>query len=157
MVNRHLFLFLRVFLTSEQHPKPSPARALDVIVNEYRYTLLPADFSIIDECSPLKELAAPPPTLLDELQRRMEGRLNEYLLDPYPQPIEGREKTPLGRPKALAIAGEKIRALRGKASQGTFCRLCKISKDTLQKAERGTATEATIILFCEYAAKNRQT
>jgi hypothetical protein len=58
-----------------------------------------------------------------------------------------------GRPKALAIDGEKVRALRGGASQETFRRCCKISTDRLQKAERGSATEQTILTICKYAAK----
>lgn len=73
-----------------------------------------------------------------------------------PALLESLGKAPGGRPKALAIAGEKILALRGDASQEAFCRLCKISTDTLQKAERGTATEKTIIKICKYAAKKGQ-
>jgi hypothetical protein len=89
-------------------------------------------------------------------RKRERGRLSEYVLDPCYQPFEGREKTPIGRPKALAIAGEKIVAMRGDASQKAFCRLCRISTDILQKAERGTATEKTISIICKYAKKKGQ-
>ena len=89
-------------------------------------------------------------------RKRGRGRLSEYVLDPCHQPFEGREKTPRGRPKALAIAGEKIVALRGDASQKTFSRCCKISTDILQKAERGSASEKTVMKICKYAAKKGQ-
>jgi hypothetical protein len=82
------------------------------------------------------------------------GRLSEYSLDPCRQPIEGRKKTPGGRPKAvLVVAGEKIQTLRGDASQQAFHRWCKISIDTLQRAEGGLATEQTLRRICAYAAK----
>ena len=85
-------------------------------------------------------------------------RLSEYSLDPCHQPIEGRKKTPGGRPKALlAVDGKKIQTLRGDASQKAFCRLLrKVSTDVLQKAERGSATEKTLIKICKYAAKKSQ-
>ena len=86
------------------------------------WAMLPADPSMIDESSPLKELAAPAPTRFDELQRLMKDRHIEYLLEPDSQSIEGPEKTPGGRPKARAIAGEKILALRGDATQRAFSR-----------------------------------
>lgn len=70
--------------------------------------------------------------------------------------IEGREKKPKGRPKALAIAGEKILELRGDASQEAFSGLCDISADVLQRAERGLATEQTLIKICANAPKNGQ-
>ena len=67
-----------------------------------------------------------------------------------------REKTPAGRPKAFPISGEKIRALRDEANQRPFSKQCKISTDTLQKAERGAATEKTIRKICKYACKKGQ-
>jgi hypothetical protein len=85
------------------------------------------------------------------------GGLSEDLPDRCHQPIEGTEKTSGGRPKALfAVDGKKIRLLRGDASQKAFCRLRKISTDVLQKAERGRASEQTLIKICAYAKKNDQ-
>jgi hypothetical protein len=64
-----------------------------------------------------------------------------------------------GRPReSCEIHGEKVKALRGDASQKAFCqrRHCNISEDVLQTAERGYATEKTIIKICKYAAKKGQ-
>jgi hypothetical protein len=80
------------------------------------------------------------------------GRLLRGHPPTAPQP-ETRAGKARGRPKALAIAGEKILALRGDDSQTAFCRKCKISTDILQRAERGAATQKTIIKICKYAAK----
>jgi hypothetical protein len=84
-------------------------------------------------------------------------RLSEYSLDPCHQPIEGRKKTPGGRPKALlAIDGKKIRTLRGRLSQTAFCLGRKISTDVIQKAEGGLATRRTVEKICEIAKKKGQ-
>ena len=85
------------------------------------------------------------------------GGPSEHLLDRCHQPIEGREKKPRGRPKALfAVDGEKIRTLRGDASQKAFCQWTGIKVDVLQHAEGGTATEKTVIKICKYAKKKCQ-
>jgi hypothetical protein len=81
------------------------------------------------------------------------GRLLDGLQPSVPQPATPERKATRGRPKAIAIAGEKIRKLRGKTIQKTFCWQCKISTDVLQKAERGSATQETIEKICKYAAK----
>ena len=91
------------------------------------------------------------------LFRSTAGRLSEYSLDPCRQPIEGRKKTPGGRPKALlAVDGKKIRTLRGRLSQKAFYPGRKISTDVIQKAERGSATEQTLKIICEIAKKKGQ-
>jgi hypothetical protein len=85
------------------------------------------------------------------------GGLSEDLPDRCHQPIEGRGKKSGGRPKALfEVDGKKIRKLRGDASQEVFSGLCGISADVLQRAERGRASEQTLIKICAYAPKNRQ-
>jgi hypothetical protein len=100
---------------------------------------------LIAAAASLRHTSAPP--------ERQPPRSSLKTMTPAYQPFEGREKTPRGRPKALAIAGKKIVALRGEASQKAFSQRCKISTDTLQKAERGSATEQTITKICNYAAK----
>lgn len=56
-----------------------------------------------------------------------------------------------GRPRAVAIIGEKVTELRGELSQGTFTRVTKLSADVIQRAERGEATGRTIRKLCQYA------
>lgn len=79
--------------------------------------------------------------------------LSEHFLDSSHPPIEGRGKTRRGRPKASPIDREKVRSLRGDLSQEAFCRRCHISPDTLQLAERGLATDNTVVKICDYAKR----
>ena len=66
----------------------------------------------------------------------------------------GRQVNRMGRPKRGEIHGDRVRSLRGEeASQKAFARLCRISPETLQKAERGSASEKTLFKICKYVAK----
>jgi hypothetical protein len=65
-------------------------------------------------------------------------------------PIRGRI-TSGGRPRALAIVGEKVIDLRGDTSQKTLARLTRLSIDAIQRAENGEATERTIRKLTKFA------
>jgi len=60
-----------------------------------------------------------------------------------------------GRPPAnLQIHTDKVRVARGTLSQAAFARQCRISADTLQRAElKGLATEKTIMAICKAATR----
>jgi hypothetical protein len=117
-------------------------------------------------------------------QALKEGRLEGYLdsqvgaktLAPHPQlglaaaasariselvakAAKTNQKSPLGkggRPVIL-VDGERIRELRGEHSQAAFARLCKISEDAIQRAERrGRSSETTIRKILNRARRQGQ-
>ncbi len=56
-----------------------------------------------------------------------------------------------GRPAAQRVDGEKVKELRGDASQAAFSKRTKLSIDVIQRAERGEATGRTVRRLRKYA------
>lgn len=72
-----------------------------------------------------------------------------------PKPKRTKDAAKGGRPRAVAIFGEKLIELRGDLSQKTFGRLTKLSIDVIQRAEQGEATVRTIQKICRHAKSRK--
>lgn len=95
------------------------------------------------------DLCANAALCLYRLARRLKQALDESQM---PAPSEALR--PRGRPQELCpINGEKVTELRGGLTQPNMARRCgKMSVDTLQRAEKGEATDRTIAKLLRFAS-----